>query len=323
MAGSRTYLLSLFSLAAAAFGGIAALNLAMDPFEQANGAWYRLRPTGYDDAMNLARDGGLSMRRSAIRRSTAPVLLLGTSRVVIGFDTDPDAVLNAGFKGAYLDQVLSLLVVAPKRAAPPSTYIIELPVVLEAAAEQAPFLRDDWITPFQRLLDARTTRTSALLLGKMALGQWRPGPMNFYSRPLDTPGKVRPDYARELEGFSTTVSGDPSRLADLIDNALPQVCGATKPGTRMVFFEPPIHPAYRADDRVKAAVRARVRLYGEAIARIVRRSPACRIELVDLSGTQSPIIREALNPLEWYDSDHFDDKVGREILARLLVEPAR
>ena len=307
------YLLVAGAVAAASLGGVAALNLAMDPYSYALGKPYRLRSDVHDDVADRVPDIGTAARVQAVTRSRAPALLLGSSRMQEGFETDPEVAFNAGEAAASLDDILAIAEAAARRPVPPKLYVIEATGSLEAPAARKKTLEDGWPDPADRLLALQATHVSLHLLGHAVAspgaGRFR---VYFFFPTADRVAPARlPPKSTVPPAFTPGTASPKERLA-LAIRRLAEICRRT--GARVVFVELPVHPFWKDDPRVQRAVSQRMSLY-RAAAMSPDAGKAGAISVVDVSGTDLhqhiPVAADLVN---WLDGLHFRPWLGLQVL---------
>ncbi|HEX8193498.1 MAG TPA: hypothetical protein VF552_11440 [Allosphingosinicella sp.] len=310
------YLLALAAVAAAATGSVAMLNAAMDPYGLARERWYRLRPAAFAPLTDETPDGGLTDRIHAVARSTAPILLLGTSRTMAGFATDEAHMFNAGKQAASLHEIERIMAAAASRPVPPRVYLLEAPPLRpdDPAAER--FGGADRPPAVDLYLSPLTTRMSA----RLALNAWRgigtTGRSDF-QRPAGGGGipagadrAMRGDAAAQgAVGRSAAFQASFARLAAL--------CARSR--ATLVVHEAPLSPRAPAD--LADAARERAALVGAAVRRASEGS-ACRLVYLDVSEART-LGGSAGDPAHWWDHLHFDPVVGAAILERAQRRLAR
>ncbi|HEY0044455.1 MAG TPA: hypothetical protein VGB62_07880 [Allosphingosinicella sp.] len=312
-----------FALAAAAgalalLAPIAALNLTMDPYSVANGAWYRLRSPGYDPVGDIASDGGATARTRMVARSQVPVLLLGTSRVQQGFRTDPERIFNGGQSAASLEDLVRIMEAAADRPVPPRAYVMELAAIISVPAQRRATATADFPKIGPRLLATTTTHVSIHLLRHWAIGF--SGERDDFFLPLPPPAqpvKVQRATDAQVRPSLLPETGAAGNLKRLMRRAL-ALCARS--GAQLILFEAPVHPDRLADPRVARNVAARTAAYGAELDALGPSYPRCRAMLVDYSGRdRAGAIPQTRDPMQWLDPLHFRPDVGAAMVRR--VEP--
>jgi hypothetical protein len=300
---------------------VAALNLAMDPYSAALGQWYRLRGPLHDDVADRAPDAGTAARVNAVARSRAPILILGTSRMQVGLETEKPQAFNAGQAAASFEDNLRVAEAAARRPSPPRLYLIEASSSLESPPGRAGAADSGWPGLEDRLLASEASHVSFHLLAHH-LGIGAPAGMreDFFipvPRPAQPPRVERaPDFTIGA-GFDT-VGTSPSRyLRDAVGRLL-RLCAGNR--AAIVIVEPPLHPDLLANRQVIRNAGERGAAY-RAMAVAAARQPRCRFRFLDYSGLASETrIGAASDRGEWLDSIHFTPRVGEAILKTALAD---
>lgn len=301
---------AVFPLVAAA-----ALNLAMDPYSAAFDQWYRLRGPLHDDVADRAPDAGTAARMNAVARSRAPILVLGTSRVQAGLETDPSQAFNAGQSGASFEDNLRVAEAAAGRPSPPRLYLIEASSQLETPADRAGAADPAWLGLEDRLLASEASHVSVHLLAHH-LGLGTPSGMreDFF---VTIPSPAQPPRPKRLSdseiGASFNIVKTPSAayLREALGRLL-QLCAGTR--AAIVIAELPTHPDLLTDPRIAHNIRERNAAY-RALAAAAAREPRCRVRFLDASGLSPDTrIRAAFDRRRWLNAGHFTPHVGEAIL---------
>jgi hypothetical protein len=302
--------------AAALLGGVAALNLAMDPYSAGVDSWTRLRAPAHDDVADRVPDAGTAARVHAVARSTAPVLLLGTSRSQAGFRTDPRRIFNAGQSAATMDDVLHVAEAAAARPVPPAAYLIELPQALALPPARRRLVSEGWPGPTDRLLATSTTHVSLHLLGHAYAARPSDGARDDFF--LDVAVAAGPGERSPLAAAPPFVpaGGAPRDHLPEALARLARLCART--GATVLLYEPPLDPERLGRPAEREAARARVATYRTHLERIGTAGARCRILLLDFSGVAGSIpIPEAASENAWIYRDHFRPAVGEALLRRM------
>ncbi|QAY77818.1 hypothetical protein [Sphingosinicella sp. BN140058] len=318
------YVAMLAAAAALLVAAVALLNLTMDPYSLASGRWYRLRDAAFDDVADRVPDGGNAARAHAVAASDSPILLLGTSRVQVGFETPP-AAFNAGQPAATLEELLRIMAAAGARAQPPRLYAVELSNRLRLPFARRAALAADYPGPGVRFLATSTTHVSVHLLGHLG-GQRRPGHARsdfFLALPARKPPPRKvvadPDVRTAFEQVGSEVeamlAGDLRRMM--------AICARS--GSALLLFEAPVHPDLLSDRRAMAEVRRRIALYRSVRRRLAPLFPSCRSAVADFSGAPGSIpVAGAELRANWFNALHFLPPVGASLLQRIepMMSPA-
>lgn len=319
--------LGLMAAAAALpLAAVAVLNLTMDPYSAGLGQWHRLRAPIHDDVADRVPDTGTAARVNAVIRSRAPVLILGTSRAQVGFETDPSHAFNAGQAAAAFDDMLRVAEAAAARPLPPRLYVIEAPVELEPPASRARASEPGWPGPEDRLLASEATHVSLHLLGHyLGMGTPQETREDFFlplPLPIDAPPRAArlPDSAIGT-AFKQGSTPPPVYLRTALDRLL-RLCARTRAAATLL--EPPVHPDLLADPRVVRTVSERIFAYTAVAAQLAPRHPQCRFRFLDMSGlatdTRVPI---ASDRHQWFDRLHFSPRVGETLLGEAVADQMR
>ncbi|HYG30196.1 MAG TPA: hypothetical protein VD887_08275 [Allosphingosinicella sp.] len=316
------YVALAVATAAAILGAVAALNLAMDPYSVGLGRWTRLRSAAHDDVADRVPDAGTAARAQAVARSSAPVLLLGTSRTQAGFRTDPGRIFNAGQSAATMDDVLRVAEAAAARPVPPAAILIELPQALALPPVRRRLVTRDWPGPTDRLLATSTTHVSLHLLGHASRGRSVvPARDDFF---LDVVVPAALGRAGEGRAIAPTLpfvalGGAPRDHLPEALARLVRLCVRT--GATILLYEPPLDPARLRSGADREAARARVATYRLYLRRVAQGGAGCPIALLDFSGLPGSLrIPEAEPAGAWIYRDHFRPAVGDILLRRMAVD---
>lgn len=313
--GVRRFLALMAAAAVLPLAAAAALNLAMDPYSAQSGQWYRLRGPLHDDVADRAPDAGTAARVNAVARSRAPILVLGTSRMQVGLETDPSQAFNAGQSGASLEDNLRVAEAAAGRPSPPRLYLIEASSRLEAPTDRAGAAEPGWPGLEDRLLASESSHVSLHLFGHH-LGIGAPSGMreDFFlpvPRPARPSSPKRPPDSAIAASFDSVGTAPPRYLRNALDRLL-RLCVGTR--AAIVIVAPPLHPDDLADPRTTRNVKERIVAY-RAMAAAASRRPGCRFRFLDYSGlTPETRIAAASDRREWLDSVHFTPRIGEAIL---------
>lgn len=312
------YLLTFLAGAVTIILMVAAFNAAIDPYEVAADRWYRLRPPGYHQSTDFAIDGGVTVRINAIRRSSAPVLLLGTSRTQTGFRTLPGQVFNAGQPGASFDDVRRMLRAAAQRPDPPLLYLVELPVKL-AQYTPRPSFEDGSMGPFERFLAVHTAMASSRLAWHTMLNSDRTAHDFFTSFSGEmTAARHRRIAALTLRNGRIPFAGpaDPATYVPAALEEVRRICGRS--GGRILFYEPPAWPGALSHPSVRSALAIRLSTYRAALARLRPLPGACSLSVLDFSAGDAGNAFRIPPDAEWRDPYHFDEEIGARLLPILV-----
>jgi hypothetical protein len=299
--------------AAASLGAVAALNLAMDPYSTAVGHWARLRSPAHDDVADRVPDAGTTARAHAVARSSAPVLLLGTSRTQAGFRTDPRRIFNAGQSAATMDDVLRVAEAAAARPIPPTAFLIELPQALALPPARRRLVSGGWPAPTDRLLATSTTHVSLHLLGHAYRASTDPGARaDFFLDVVILAGPGQKGRVAAAPAFVPAGGAPRDHLPQALAR-LARIC--TRTGATILLYEPPLDPERLRNPAERRAVQTRVAAYRLYLERISPPGGRCRILLRDFSGAAGGIpIPEAASESAWIYRDHFRPAVGEALL---------
>lgn len=317
----RRFLGVMAAAAALPLAAAAALNLAMDPYSAASGQWYRLRGPLHDDVADRAPDAGTAARVNAVARSRAPILILGTSRVQVGLQTDPSEAFNAGQAAASFEDNLRVAEAAASRPSPPRLYLIEASSRLEAPRGRAAAADPSWPGLEDQLLASEASHVSFHLLAHH-LGIGAPSGMRedfFISvpQPARPPRPKRPPESAIGASFNTVDTPPARYLRNALDRLL-RLCVGTR--AAIVIVEPPLHPDLLTDQRTIRNVKERNAAY-RAMAAAVAGQSRCRFRFLDYSGlTSGARIGAAFDRRQWLDSVHFTPRVGEAIVKMALAD---
>jgi hypothetical protein len=303
--------------AAALLGAVAALNLAMDPYSAGVGSSTRLRAPAHDDVADRVPDAGTAARAHAVARSSAPVLLLGTSRTQAGFRTDPRRIFNAGQSAATMDDVLRVAEAAAARPVPPAALLIELPQALALPPARRRLVAATWPGPADRLLATSTTHVSLHLLGH-AFGRSNEHGRDDFFLDVVVPAGPRGKGPVATPAFVPEGGTPRDHLPEALAR-LARIC--TRTGATVLLYEPPLDPERLGSAGEREGVRTRVATYRMHLGRIAAAGERCRILLLDFSGVAGSIpIPEAASENAWIYRDHFRPAVGEALLRSMGVD---
>ena len=313
------YLALAVGTAAALLAAVAALNLAMDPYSAGLGRWTRLRAAVHDDVADRVPDAGTAARAHAVARSSAPVLLLGTSRTQAGFRTDSRRLYNAGQSAATMDDVLRVAEAAAARPVPPAAILIELPQALALPPARRRLVTGGWPEPTDRLLATSTTHVSLHLLGHAYEARPGEGGREDFFLHVAVPARPREKGPLAATPPFVAAGGAPRDHLPGALARLARICGRT--GATVLLYEPPLDPERLASAEERRAVQVRVATYRIQLGRTAAAGGPCRMLLLDFSGVPGSLrIPEAEAENGWIYRDHFRPAIGEAMLRRMAVD---
>jgi hypothetical protein len=318
---ARGFLGVMAAAAALPLATAAALNLAMDPYSAALDQWYRLRGPLHDDVADRTPDAGTAARVNAVARSRAPILILGTSRIQVGLETDPSQAFNAGQASASFEDNLRVAEAAAGRPFPPRYYLIEASSQLETPRDRAGAADPGWLGLEDRLLASQASHVSVHLLGhRLDIGAPPDMREDFFLTIPPRPQPPRPKRLPDSEigaGFNTVDTPPAAYLRGALDRLL-RLCAGSR--AAVVIAELPTHPDLLTDPRITRNIRERTAAY-RTMAAAAARQPRCRFRFLDYSGlTPGTRIGAASDRRQWLNSGHFAPGVGDAILKPALAD---
>ncbi|HEX8062148.1 MAG TPA: hypothetical protein VF535_02935 [Allosphingosinicella sp.] len=318
---ARGFLGVMAAAAALPLAAAAALNLAMDPYSAALDQWYRLRGPLHDDVADRAPDAGTAARMNAVARSRAPILILGTSRVQVGLETDPSQAFNAGQASASFEDNLRVAEAAAGRPFPPRYYLIEASSQLETPRARAGAADPGWLGLEDRLVASEASHVSIHLLAHhLGIGAPRDLHEDFFLTIPPRPRPPRPPRLPDSEigaAFNTVGTPPAAYLRNALDRLLRLCAGAR---ATVVVAELPTHPDLLTDPRITRNIRQRAAAY-RAMAAAAARHARCRFRFLDYSGlTPETRVGAASDRGQWLNSGHFAPSVGEAILKRAVAD---
>jgi len=297
---------------ALALGAIAALNVIADPYGRfgtprwrgINDAWDHVATDLVDRPIPV--EGG----RYRLHADARPVVLVGTSAVMLGFDTrrHPEA-FNAGLSGTTLPDALTLAVAAFARPCPARLVLVEaLPP--QPPDDVPPPDLYDWAVAFpQTVIALRVIAASMLGAGRAHAGT------GDFARTLDPmPSLTSAALDRNviaLRASMASLTVVDARATRRSLEPLRRSCAAAQ-GT-VLLFVPPRHPRILADGDLLRFQASWLQTLRAAVGDADTSS--CRMRVVDLSGA-GPTWRED----DFASLTHFRPTVGEWAYARLLAE---
>jgi len=290
---------------------IAGLNLAMDPY----GTWGTpVMPVVSSTFFTAPRDRQLAWLRNRLKASPEPTWLLGSSRVLAGFDTCAvPEVQRVGLLSLNLSELQVVLGDVLPHATSPKRVLMEWAL---GTSEPLPPERQSL---HRELLTLDTTRVSVAKFAFLAASRLGYGP----SRTCEAHTSAA-EFA--LAGLEALISTQYSVAAEIGPNVrvawartFQRLCATHQ--HEFVFFIGPMYASVETAREVRDLVERHAELGRSLVSELSVGAPRCQFAFIDLA---TPYIdtyagRGQEPPAEdWQDVRHFRGPVGHQALRELL-----